>query len=169
VREAFAQPLLYQEVMERCATDGSVPAKLDRILTRYHRIEDVAAEDAAKVFIASGKFAGVINDDGLISKEPDEGQAGGYEEAPGPGRENREEGEAPAKPSGWPDASLVTPDVATRSYSYPLTRGRTAQLVVPYDLDKTDLQLLTKQVELLAIAIGDVPGSAEEREATGES
>lgn len=144
--EAFMQPELFRELIERFRPDGRVPAMLPSILVRYHRIQDQVAEAVAQVFLDSGRYAGALGEDGRITFST---------EAPGRAGADADGGEGEDSVKGKPPPPK--PDLGTsvqteeQCFAFALPGGRMARLTVPRDLTQNDVRLIKKQVEFLEL------------------
>lgn len=135
--EAFRSPPLYQKLISKF--DGKGVPKVEtlaNILMNECKIAKAVKNNAAKVFVSSAKFAGVLGDDNVL-------QVGRQYEAIA--------GEVPAE-SEISETGQKPPQMAqVHSLKLALSRGRSAQISVPSDITKTDVEKLKNMLDLLAI------------------
>lgn len=143
ILEAFLLVDLYAELLRRFEADGRVPSRLANILVRDHGIEDAAAEQAAKVFLLSGRYSGLIDDeDRIVTERP----SPSTKTVPTP---------APSAETDYPE-ECVPPSRESEEaqhFFFRLTKNRSAELRVPSDLCPGDVKLIQKQVEVLALQV----------------
>lgn len=137
--EAFRSPVLYQKLIKRF--DGkALPNTLANILMNDFKIAKAVMNSAAKVFISSAKFAGVLEDDNVLRV----GRT--YEAITG------------ELPSAEPEISETGQRMPTmgqvHSLKLALSSGRSAQITVPSDITKKDVEKLKNMLDLLAIEEG---------------
>lgn len=152
IAEAFVQPDLYRDVLEGFQSDGRIPAMLSSILVRFHRIQDAAANDAARIFLDSGRYAGVIDEEGRIVKQSP------LKEMPtATDRDDLRQDQAIDDPQGDLVGKIIdaipskSHPTMEQEFKWALTQGRTARLSVPVDLCANDIRLLKKQIEVLEL------------------
>lgn len=63
--EAFGSPKLYQELITRY-DNAVIPNEIENVLVKYHGITQAAAKTAGEIFIESGKYVGVINENKFL-------------------------------------------------------------------------------------------------------
>jgi len=137
--EAFRSPALYQKLVKRF--DGkSLPNTLANILMNEYKIAKAVMNSAVKVFISSAKFAGVLGDNNVL-------QVGQTYEAVA-GEVPSAEPEIPETEQGMPTMGQV------HSLKLVLSSGKSAQITVPSDVTKTDVEKLKKMLDLLAVEKG---------------
>lgn len=145
IAAAFGTPTLYKELLTKYKPEGQVPKQLTNLLVRDHGISEVAAPDAARIFLESGKLAGVLNSDG-------EFVARGKVESESPNNYGQEvDGEIGDEESDEPRPSADK----NQQFIFSLTEGKFAKLVVPSSLNARDVKIIGKQLELLALQAGD--------------
>jgi len=147
---AFMNPALYREVMACYSVGEVLPRQLATILCRKHRIQDSVSADAARILLESARFSGIIDEGNRIVRSPEDG--GAHPSTPD------STGETAGVIPGTEDAKLVRPQEEFREESgdcqrfrFALTRGRSAELVVPCALTGDDIRLMNKQMELLQL------------------
>lgn len=147
--EAVTHPDLYAELFQRFDNDKRLPSRLANILVRDHGIEDSAAEDATRIFVASGRFAGLLDEEGrivsLVSTQRHQIPALGSDTASA----GSDITERPVSDS------TIAEHVAgeLQQFRFALTRDRIAYLTVPFELSAHDILLIRKQVELLSLQV----------------
>jgi hypothetical protein len=139
--EAFRSPPLYQKLIGKF--DGKGVPKLEtlaNILMNEYRIAKAVKNNAAKIFVNSAKFAGVLGDKNFLQVGQTYAAITG--EALSAEAEISETGQKP------PPMSQV------HSLKLALSGGRTAQITVPSDISKTDVEKLKNMLDLLAVEEG---------------
>jgi hypothetical protein len=68
LKECFMTVPLYQELLERYRPDGFIPASLPAILERHYEIVHPAGNQAAKVFLSSAIYAGLLLPDATFAE-----------------------------------------------------------------------------------------------------
>jgi hypothetical protein len=139
LQKAFLNPALFREIVEAYLPDGKVPRLLAHTL-RIHRIASNAAEEVARVFMASAQFAGILAADGVFEAS--------YLESTG----NR-----PAvKPQSLSlEESATEPSPAEKreeqeqELKISLTDGKFGYIRLPRRLNDQDIRILKKQIEVL--------------------
>jgi len=135
--EAFRSPPLYQKLISKF--DGKGVPKVEtlaNILMNECKIAKAVKNNTAKVFVSSAKFAGVLGDDNVL-------QVGRQYEAMA--------GEVPAE-SEISETGQKPPQMTQfHSLKLALSRGRSAQISVPSDITKADVEKLKNMLDLLAI------------------
>lgn len=150
LRECFNTPKLYKELIS--AFDGkSIPPELRVHLIRFHAISEVAAADAAAIFLYSGKYCGVITEDNVLDFQ--ELTAGGRIEYAHVINEVKDKN--PIKPPVNPPPVVHQLPAAPENETLriPLTSGNNAFLSYPRNMNTRDVEILTKQIELLGLVI----------------
>jgi len=139
--EAFRSPPLYQKIMSKF--DGKGVPKLEtlaNILMNECKIAKAVKNNAAKVFVSSAKFAGVLGDDNVLRV----GQT--YEAIAG---------EALSVETEIHETVQGTPAMGqVHSLKVALSSGKSAAITVPSDISKTDIEKLKKMLDLLAVEEG---------------
>lgn len=69
LRAAFQRPVLFKDIVEMHAAAGKLPPDLAETLARDHGIRPKASHDAARIFMASGLYAGVVEPNGVLKVE----------------------------------------------------------------------------------------------------
>lgn len=158
IREAFSKPTLYQEILDKFGVGGVIPGQLATHLHRFHGITAAASASAAEIFLQSGRFAGVIDQENRItttgSYQPTAGRSGEVRSIQPP------ESVSPSAPpssvssqqSPIPSGTIV-PATAQR-FEFAITQGRSVVLLVPSDLNPKDIMIIRKQIELLELQAG---------------
>ena len=135
--EAFRSPPLYQQLIRKF--DDKVLPKSDtlaNILMNEYRIAKAVKNSAAKVFISSAMFAGVLGDNNIL-------QVGRTYEATA--------GEAlPAETEIHETGQKPPPMGQVHSLKLVLSSGKSAAITVPSDITKTDVEKLKNMLDLLA-------------------
>jgi hypothetical protein len=136
--EAFRSPTLYQNLIKKF--DGRPlpsPDTLANILMNEYRIAKAVMKSAAKVFVSSAKFAGVLGDDNVL-------QVGRQYEAIA--------GEVPAAESEISETGEKPPPIGqVHSLKLALLSGKSASITVPSDITKADVERLKSMLDLLVI------------------
>lgn len=157
VAEAFIHPDLYAELLKRFEPDGHIPSRIANILIRDHGIEDTVAEDAARVFLASGRFAGILDENARITSRATFDVPAAVPEEADFAPDTDVMTSSPVILSG-----TVSPSTAgIQSFKFALTRNRTASLTVPFELSANDVLLIQKQIELLSLQVRIGESNAE--------
>jgi len=133
--EAFRSPPLYQKLIQRF--EGKpLPNTLANILMNEFKIAKAVMNSAAKVFINSASFAGVLGDNNVLQVGPTyEAMTG---EALPADTEIHEMGQKPPPMGQVHSLKLV------------LSSGKSAAITVPSDITKTDVEKLKNMLDLLA-------------------
>lgn len=170
--KAFAAPKLNSELIEKFDGD-EVPKELKVHLTRFHKITDEAAPLASEVFIKNAKYCGVLDENNILNykkavlrlsdtsyqplpanseeKPPTEDNVQPLNSANSSGELGV--GETPALPPSNKPQLLIEEMVNKEEIKIKLTGRRFAYLIFPFDLNKTDVAILQKQIEQLALVI----------------
>ncbi|UCC90842.1 MAG: hypothetical protein JSW24_01400 [Dehalococcoidia bacterium] len=139
--EAFRSPALYQKLINRF--DGKGIPKLEtlaNILMNEYKIAKAVKNSAAKVFVSSAKFAGVLGDNNVL-------QVGQTYEAI--------TGEAPPAETEIPETGQKPPPMGqVHSLKLALSSGKSATITVPSDITRADVERLKSMLELLAVEEG---------------
>lgn len=137
--EAFRSPPLYQKLIKRF--EGKpLPNILANILMNDFKIAKAVMNSAAKVFISSAKFAGVLEDDNVL-------QVGRTYEAI--------TGEAlPADTEIHEMGQKPPPMGQVHSLKLVLSSGKSAAITVPSDITRADVERLKSMLDLLAVEEG---------------
>jgi hypothetical protein len=151
LREAFSRPTLYRDLLSKFSPEGRIPAQLATHLHRFHGITDAASSVAADIFLESGRFAGVLDNDGkiLINGAPSANGAGEKSE---PSVHVPSASEQPVPP--------VTPEAkrngatTMQRFEFAISEGQTATIAVPSKLNEKDIKIIKKQIELLELQAG---------------
>jgi hypothetical protein len=162
LRVAFARPTLYQELLEKFSQERQIPVQLATHLHRFHGITDSASNQAAEIFVASGRFAGVLDIENRIIASGDSQGAGAaktdlrdetkaeiakVQQSPGDPTEA-------ARPNDNAKAPLPVTAAGTQRFEFSITGGRAAALTVPSVLNAKDIRIIRKQIELLELQAG---------------
>ena len=148
---ALKRPELYRDLITKFESDGRIPEQLATHLHRFHGIADNAADRAATLFRQSAIYAGILNEEGRFF--------------PTRKVDLQQQQVAPPSPSLMPISTTGTtpqPESKTpteehrvksaRCYVFPLSGGR-AELSLPEKLNRRDIDILTKQIEILELEI----------------
>lgn len=148
LRQAFSRPTLYRDLLSKFGPEGQIPAQLATHLHRFHGITDAASTAAADIFLESGLFAGVLDDDGKILTNGTPG-------ANGSGESNIQ-----ASPVLEPLISPPPPEAkrngtpGMQRFEFAISEGQTATITVPSALNEKDIRIIKKQIELLELQAG---------------
>lgn len=156
LREAFLSPKLYKELVGAFQEGGVIPAQLTTILHRKYDITENATNLAARVFVESAKFSGIVDDDCRFV----DGDSSGPPESHNTGADDRDL----KIPPGANDITSVSrlpaaiertmaPSADSQEFRFRLTGDRFAVLVVPSELSKQDLNIIRKQIEIFDLQI----------------
>lgn len=157
LKELFYLPTLYIEIMDKFTPDQQIPKQLANILYRDHGITQSASSDAAKVFLESGIYAGILTESGqIIIEESDneEFEDDNYSEEVPKQAENINSAQPPYTNQLTQTNSNILYS-QTQSFSFALTGGKFAQLLVPVNLTQKDITIIRKQIELLELQIDE--------------
>jgi hypothetical protein len=151
LREAFSRPTLYREILEKFKSEGQIPAQLATHLHRFHGITDAASENAADIFIESGRYAGVLDQSNQILSDGDLSRAGTRDES-------KTEDSAKGNQRDGALATQLEQQVksipGTQRFEFAITGGRNVVLIVPAEPNETDIKIIRKQIELLELQAG---------------
>jgi hypothetical protein len=156
---AFQAPKLYQELIEKF-NGHAIPTELRTHLLRFHGISEKAASDAAEVFIQNGKYCGVLSENNILNVTSD------FET---PTKSNvqfaevvtdepkREQGKTiDITPKVDPPKLLPSHDDNVENVKIRLTGiKRYAYLTYPDDFNRTDLEIIKKEIEKLEIWLAE--------------
>jgi len=157
--EAFGAPPLYKDVLARYAPEGCIPTQLPNILAREFRIAPPAAPSAVRVFLDSGRYAGVLNDEGEIidgagfradesDSLPLDGVGVDEESCSTDSR-----GQSDTRPAPLRADSADQPMRAGQQIQELRLSKGTARLIVPEELSSRDIKLLQKMLEVWALQV----------------
>lgn len=164
--KAFESPSLNRELIDKFDGD-EVPQALVAHLSRFHRITEDAAPLAADVFIKNAKYCGVLDDNNVLNFKKTQFSL----ENPGikPAQatvEQQEEGNHSSEiapkvnvenkliENKEPAAPLLLPEMINEErVKVKLTGKKFAYLIFPLDINKTDVQILKKEIEQLELTI----------------
>ena len=139
--EAFRSPALYQKLIKRY--EGKTLLKTDtlaNILMSEYKIAKAVKNNAAKVFISSAKFTGVLGDNNVLQVRRT------YEAITG---------EAPSAETEIPETGQKPPPMGqVHSLKLALSSGKSATITVPSDITRADVERLKSMLELLAVEEG---------------
>lgn len=160
---AFSKPTLYQELIEKF--DGAeVPKELIVHLSRFHRITEDAAPNAAEAFIKSAKYCGVLDiNNKLVFKEAalkisspnfdpntilDNSEVSTTENQ---NKEVKEDDSNKVVPVAihQPPQLLLTEMVNEEKVRVRLTENKFAYIIHPLNLTLKDLSILRKQLDVI--------------------
>lgn len=155
IRVAFSRPYLYQEIINKFEVDGKIPSQLPTHLHRFHGITDAASSSAAEIFVASGRFAGVLDQDNnilrdMVARKSEEAIVGIDPQVPVVRISSAQPPVAPAPLAQHPPTSAL---FNQQRFEFAITGGRTVVLTVPSDLNQKDIKVIRKQVELLELQV----------------
>lgn len=143
--EAFHQPTLFQEVLQRFSGEGHLPKMLSNVLSRDHGISDAAKDDAAESFVSSAKYVGVVNGDLAFTD-------GDVEVSP------KQSGSEAADSDARVDDRADIREVAKSGkqlFRMSLTGGKQMYWELPDQLNSKDIAIIEKHIELLRLQIED--------------
>lgn len=150
IKTAFRSPTLYQEILAKFELDGEIPSRLATHLHRSHGITDGASSQAAEIFVSSGRYASVLDDENriLVENRSSASQMSSPTTSPE---------ETPAdplvipqpRPTSSPQVSLAP--TGHQRFEFAITRGQTVTILVPSDLNAKDIKIIRKQIELLEL------------------
>ena len=138
--EAFRSPTLYQQLIKRF--DSKTLPKLDtlaNILLNEYRIARAVKNSAAKVFVSSAKYAGVLGDNNIL-------QTGRVYEAIA--------GEELSAETEIHETGQKPPMGQVHALKLALSGGKSAAITVPSDITKADVERLKKMLDLLVMEEG---------------
>ena len=147
IKNAFLRPKLYGEIIEAYKDSGRIPQHIANILHRQFHVSSFACETAAKYFMESGRFAGVIDEEGKFKLYDFEGNSVDGNEEIGT-KKNNEEAENDSSLS----SSVPSPKINRQQFTFKVSSG-TVILDVPDVLSSKDMQLLKKQLEVLELQV----------------
>jgi hypothetical protein len=165
--EAFHAPNLNKELINRFDGD-QIPDSLIAQLTRFHRITEDAAPLAADVFLKNARFCGVLDDNNVLhfqraltGQRPIREQK--LDESNEPQEEDQQKKGAITVQISTPQQGqlqhakqeqLLLPEMTNSDkIKIRLTGGKFAYLTYPLDLNKKDIQILSKQIEQLELIV----------------
>ena len=134
LEEAVYNPPLFRDVLGRFEPQGRLPPHLPNVLFRDFGITSVASEKAARVLVESAREAGVVDAEGRFV-------AGPRRASPVPPSAERLRERPPA--DGEP----------VQRIELTLTGGKMVQIVLPRMLNRRDLEILEKQMEIWRLQV----------------
>jgi len=155
IRVAFSRPYLYQEILSKFEADGKIPSQLATHLHRFHGITDAASSSAAEIFVSSGRFAGVLDEDNNILRDTvvqktEETMTAIDPQVPAIRASAAQPPVVPAPSAQHAPASGL---LNQQRFEFAITGGRTVVLTVPSDLNQKDIKVIRKQIELLELQV----------------
>ncbi|WP_270572790.1 hypothetical protein [Bacillus glycinifermentans] len=148
--EAIYQPGLYKEILDKYEDGKVLPNDLPSILLKEHGIFQNACEKAARIFLESTQFAKVINKKKEFTK---------YQEKRSKGDKNVMKTGSTVKSDEdhLGEKSLYSQNEPIfnqhQNFIFALTEGKFGKTVVPAKLNKRDIQIMKKQIEMLELQI----------------
>jgi hypothetical protein len=143
LRRAFLTPPLFRELVDAYRPTGAVPRYLADAL-QEHGVTEAAKYEVAKIFMASGEYAGVLAADGVFLDEKGAAVRAVVEPVPA----------APpiqlTAPAAAPQAS-ASPDLQILRFF--VTDRKLVELKFPAGLNEDDIALVKKQVEFLEMQV----------------
>lgn len=129
--EAFRNPKLYNQLIARF-NGKKIPeiSVLGNILMHDYRIAKAVREYAAKAFIESAKYVGLLSDDGVLGGETTASHVEGQQIG---------------------DEGGFLPKGKAHSLQVALSGGKMASIILPSDIAKSDIERLKKMLDVLAI------------------
>lgn len=152
---AFQTPKLYQELIEKF-NGHAIPTELKTHLLRFHGISEKAAADAADVFIQNGKYCGVLSENNIlnVSAELETSNKSNvqFAEVISEDTKKEERKTIDITPKQDPPKLLPNHEDNVENVKIRLTgTKRYAFLTYPDDFNKTDLEIVKKEIEKLEI------------------
>jgi hypothetical protein len=146
LQRAFLIPSLFQELVDRYRLEGAIPRYFAQVLPE-HGVTEAVKHEVARIFMASGEYAGILAADGVFLDEtpevPEPVSAVVPEQAALPSAE--------ILPAAQPPAA--TPDSNPQTLRFLLTDRKVAEMKFPAGLNEDDLQLIRKQIEFLELQV----------------
>lgn len=141
IGKAFSSPSLYKRLVERFGGKALPPEDLlGNVLMNEYGISKAAKDRAAKVFVRSAKYAGLLSEDNVL-------RVSGEVE---PRREKAKEAEEARVVKGGEDV-LSSSTAGIQSVKVTLSGGATGTITVPNTITKKDVERLKKMLDLLLI------------------
>lgn len=137
LRQAFMEPALFRDVLFKYEVLGRLPWRLADALAD-HGITASAKEEAARILLRSGTYAGVLDEKGTLRDI--------YYTAFGRPRPNPAQ-TLPLAPVDAKDSS--EPQV----FQFALTEGKEAMIRLPFYLNELDLELLKAQLTVIELQV----------------
>lgn len=152
--DAFNTPHVYQKIIERYK-DMILP-DVDALKPIFYNsgIAPNALDTAVNAFLASAKFAGILDQNNrLLSSIPEGGLGSGQQQPPLEDDKSAEKQKGPAQQP--PSKTNATQEDSTKQdsdaykFEIPTTSGKKANILLPKDWVKEDIELLIKILRAL--------------------
>jgi len=154
--KAFNSPKLFLELIEKF-NGHVIPEELRTHLVRFHSISEKVADDAAENFLASGRYAGVINDKNILNLSNN--NKSHDEESINDSKVNNVSDEYIEDDKDQLHLRLPaheeTPDEQIETVPIRLKGGKHAYLKYPADITKKDLKIIRRQLDVLEAYVED--------------
>jgi hypothetical protein len=152
--EAFGSPKLYQELITRY-DNATIPNELENVLVKYHGITEAAAKGAADIFIESGKYVGVINENKFLKYAITKSTVSKIQlaeiEDMGPGDGNSTNNGIPNFAA--PAIQVQEDDKKNINIPIYLTNNKKAVFAYPEDISENDIKIVKHQLEGIILRI----------------
>lgn len=146
-RRAFLTPPLFRELVETYRPTGSIPRYFAETLPNLG-VTEAAKHEVARIFMASGEYAGILAADGVFL---DEKSGAPLVSEATPKQEATPAQEVP--PALLMQAQPMAPDPSIQTFQFLLTDRKRAELKLPAGLNEDDIALLKKQIEFLELQV----------------
>lgn len=145
--EACLNPSLFQEIIYRYEPVGRVPRQLGAALSLDHGIQENVRDEVAQIFMASARFAGILDVEGVFCEA--------YFETTKRPRPLSRYMPAPPAPSDLQGREAGEPQDAEKPQKirFYLTDRKPAELRLPWQLNEEDLVLLRRQIDYLELQL----------------
>jgi hypothetical protein len=148
LQAACLNPSIFREIIQRYELVGRIPRQLAAALTMDHGIQDNAREEAARVFMASAVFAGILEGNGAFREEY-------FETA------NRPRPIAFVKIPSSPASNLLAleqegPREApswSQEFKFLVTDNKEVEIRLPAPLNEQDILILRAQIDVLELQV----------------
>lgn len=144
LRRAFLNPPLFRDLVDAYRPKGAIPRYFAEALPDLG-ITEAAKHEVARIFMASGEYAGILAADGVFLD--DNGAPLSAPEAP-PKQETPS-----APPVVLMQAPAATPDPNVQTLRFFLTDRKVAEMKFPAGLNEDDLHLIRAQVDFLELQV----------------
>ena len=148
LRRAFLIPPLFRELVDSYRPTGAIPRYFAEALPD-HGVTEAARHEVARIFMASGEYAGILAADGVFLDE----KSGAPLPSPKatPKQEAVPAQEAP--PVNNMQAVVTAPDPNIQTLRFFLTDRKMAEIKLPAGLNEDDLHLIRAQVDFLELQV----------------
>jgi hypothetical protein len=148
IKEAFFRPTLYNELIEAFSVSKQVPKELANILHRKFGISSGSCENAAKYFLESAWYAGVIDENNKIIPETSRPV---FNEKQSESKNKNAEAED-YNPENREIENIADQDKSKVLHKIPLSNGY-AVFQMPSVLTVSDFEKIKKVIELLELYV----------------